>query len=89
MSLSEQFDKAAKDVNNLKETPPQDDLLEIYGLYKQATTGDCCTDRPGIFDQKGRYKWDAWNGRKGMSQDEAKKAYIAKVEALAASIGLK
>ncbi|WP_278924657.1 acyl-CoA-binding protein, partial [Pseudophaeobacter profundi] len=64
MSLSEKFDQAAKDVNSLKETPPQDDLLEIYGLYKQATTGDCTTDKPGIFDQKGRYKWDAWNSRK-------------------------
>ena len=50
--------------------------LEIYGLYKQATTGDINTDRPGIFDQKGRAKWDAWNSRKGTSADDAKITYI-------------
>jgi len=89
MSLAEKFEQAAKDVNNLNETPAQDDLLEIYGLYKQATVGDITGDRPGIFDQKGRYKWDAWNSRKGMNKEEAQKAYVAKVEALIQQIGKK
>jgi diazepam-binding inhibitor (GABA receptor modulator, acyl-CoA-binding protein) len=26
-----------------------------------------CADRPGIFDQKGRAKWDAWKGHQGAS----------------------
>jgi hypothetical protein len=25
---------------------------------------------------QGKAKWDAWNGKKGMSQDEAKQKYI-------------
>lgn len=46
-------------------------------------------ERPGMLDFKGKAKWDAWNGKKGMSQEEAKKLYIEKVQALIASIGKK
>ena len=28
-----------------------------------------------MFDLKGKAKWDAWDGKKGMSQDDAEKAY--------------
>lgn len=42
-----------------------------------------------MLDFKGKAKWDAWNGKKGMSQDTAKEQYIAKAEALIASIGTK
>ncbi|PRD35408.1 UNVERIFIED_CONTAM: acbp-1 [Trichonephila clavipes] len=34
--------------------------------------------RPGMFDLKGKAKWDAWNGKKSMDQNEAKEAYITK-----------
>lgn len=51
--ISKAFTKAAADVNKLKEKPSDEDLLEIYGLYKQATVGDVNTSRPGMFDLKG------------------------------------
>lgn len=35
-----------------------------------------CAGKPGILDMAGRAKWDAWDKKKGMSQDEAKTAYI-------------
>ena len=54
--------------------------LEIYGLYKQATVGNVNIERPGMFDPKGKAKWDAWKAKEGMSQDDAKDAYCAKVE---------
>ena len=56
--------------------------LELYGLYKQATSGDVSGARPGMFDMRGRAKWDAWDKRKGMSTDEAMDAYIAYVAQL-------
>jgi len=31
--------------------------LVLYGLYKQASFGDCRTQRPGLFDPTGRAKW--------------------------------
>ena len=51
-------------------------MKEVYALYKQATVGDINTERPGMFDMKGKAKWDAWNSKKGMSQDEAKQNYV-------------
>ncbi len=35
----------------------QEDLLMLYGLYKQATSGPCTTFRPPFFDLKARSKW--------------------------------
>ncbi len=40
-----------------------------------------------MLDVKGRAKYDAWAGRKGMSQDDAKQAYVALVEKLIAADG--
>ncbi|RZC41496.1 ACBP domain containing protein [Asbolus verrucosus] len=88
MSLDERFNKAADDVKKLKSKPSDADLLEIYALFKQGSVGDINTDRPGLLDLKGKAKWDAWNGKKGTSQESAKEQYIAKVEALIKSIGL-
>ncbi|KFD48885.1 hypothetical protein M513_10248 [Trichuris suis] len=39
-SVVEDFKKAAADVLNLKTKPMDSELLEVYGLYKQATIGD-------------------------------------------------
>lgn len=89
MALQEQFDKAVEDVKNLKETPKDDQLLEIYALYKQATVGDVNTARPGLLDFKGKAKWDAWEHKKGTSSEQAKQDYVNNVNGLIASYGLK
>lgn len=69
-------------VNGLSAAPPNDVLLRLYGLFKQATAGDVSGSRPGMMDFKGRAKYDAWAGRKGMSRDDAMRAYIAEAGAL-------
>jgi acyl-CoA-binding protein len=56
-----------------------DVLLELYALYKQATSGDASGSRPGMLDVKGRAKYDAWAKRKGMTKDAAMQAYIGVV----------
>lgn len=43
--LLKQFDQAVEDVKNLKTSPSNDDLLEIYALYKQATVGNVNTSK--------------------------------------------
>ncbi|HEY5926135.1 MAG TPA: acyl-CoA-binding protein [Kofleriaceae bacterium] len=53
-----------------------DTMLELYALYKQATTGDAGGDRPGMLDLRGRAKYDAWAKRKGLTKDAAMQAYI-------------
>ncbi|KAG2458956.1 VP13D protein, partial [Polypterus senegalus] len=39
----EEFDRAAKEVKNLKAQPTDQEMLDVYGLYKQATVGDVNT----------------------------------------------
>ena len=64
--------------------PTDDELKEIYALFKQATVGDVNTPRPGMLDFKGKAKWDAWESKKSMSSDAAKEAYILKAAELVA-----
>ena len=60
-----------------------DQLLELYALYKQATSGDVSGSRPGMLDVKGRAKYDAWAKKKGTAKPAAMEAYIALVGRLA------
>ena len=57
-----------------------DTMLELYALYKQATSGDVSGSRPGMLDVRGRAKYDAWAKRKGMGKDAAMTAYISLVD---------
>ena len=81
-TLKSRFDKAVAESKKLPERPDNATLLQIYALYKQATEGDASGKRPGFTDLVGRAKWDAWNGVKGKSADEAMKAYVELVESL-------
>lgn len=76
MSNSPEFLKAAEDIKTLTVRPTDEELLNLYKYFKQATIGNCNTSRPGMFDLKGKYKWDMWNSLKGMSKDEAESKYI-------------
>ena len=71
-------DENAKKVNNLSHAIK----LELYGLFKQGTKGDIDIKQPGFFDRKARYKYFAWKEKEGMDQDDAKAAYVTKVQAL-------
>jgi diazepam-binding inhibitor (GABA receptor modulating acyl-CoA-binding protein) len=82
MPLQEDFDAAVAGSKKLAERPDNATLLKIYGLYKQATTGDVTEKKPGFGDMVGRAKWDAWNTCKGTSQDDAKQQYIDLIKSL-------
>jgi diazepam-binding inhibitor (GABA receptor modulating acyl-CoA-binding protein) len=81
---SAKFEDAVKRVKGLKQTPSTDDLLALYALYKQATSGDVSGSRPGMIDFKGRAKYDAWAKKKGVSKDQAMTEYVALVDRLVA-----
>ena len=83
MALSDDFTAAGERAKNLKSRPSDGQLLEMYSLYKQATDGDVQGKRPGMLDLKGRAKFDAWTGRKGITKDEAMKQYVTLVDRLA------
>ncbi len=82
MDLSAKFEDAQVRVKKLSKTPSNDDLLELYAFYKQATSGDVSGSRPGMLDLKGRAKYDAWAKKKGTSKDDAMTGYVALVDRL-------
>ncbi len=82
MELKEQFDAAQLKVKTLTERPANDELLDLYALFKQATDGDNNTEEPGMFDIKEKFKWAQWGKKQGMSGEEAMKAYVALVDAM-------
>ena len=82
MSKEEDFKAAQERVKTLTKRPSNEKLLELYSLFKQGSVGDVQGKRPGMLDLKGRAKYDAWAGRKGMSKDAAMDAYIALVDGM-------
>ena len=75
------FTSAAEIAQKLKLTKKltNHELLDLYGLFNQATIGDNNTSEPMVFDMKGQAKWDAWYSFKGVSCEEAEAAFINRV----------
>ncbi|NXN13753.1 ACBP protein, partial [Indicator maculatus] len=86
--LQADFEGAAEDVKKLKTRPSDEELKDLYGLYKQATVGDVNIECPGMLDVKGKTKWEAWNQKKGLSQEDAMSAYISKAKAMVEKYGI-
>ncbi len=80
--MSIEFKQASESVKTLTIKPSDEELLELYALYKQVTCGDCDIERPGLMDPKGRAKWDAWNAKKGQCAEVCQQAYIDRVKVL-------
>ncbi|MDO7853096.1 acyl-CoA-binding protein [Hymenobacter convexus] len=97
MDLNAQFQAAADKVNNLPGDQAAQHMNEFYGLYKQATEGDV-NMQPGEVDANSADKasgpaglsqaqWDSWNQFKGVSEEEAKRRYVAKAAEVAGASG--
>ncbi|GBF98389.1 hypothetical protein Rsub_10784 [Raphidocelis subcapitata] len=61
--------------------PSEADLLALYGLYKQATAGDCATPRPWFWHVAKLQQWRAWNRLRGMPQAGAMAEYTRLADA--------
>ncbi|MBL7840001.1 MAG: acyl-CoA-binding protein [Cyclobacteriaceae bacterium] len=82
MELQQQFESAVARSKELTKRPTNEELLDLYALFKQASEGDVTGDRPGGFDFKGIAKYDAWADRKGKSKEDAMKEYVALMDRL-------
>lgn len=80
--LNQRFQEAAAAAKQLPSRPSDGQMLELYALYKQGSSGDVSGDRPGGFDFVGGAKYDAWEKLKGLSREEAMQKYIDTVERL-------
>lgn len=82
MDLEEKFKNACDAIHNVKNIE-NDDLLKLYGLFKQATVGNCDIPQPSMFSsQKNKLKYNAWLMNKNMDKKTAMKMYIYTVELL-------
>ena len=76
-----QFDTAIHLVNSCPDEVDisTEEKLLLYSYFKQATIGDCTSDRPPFYQLVDRTKYDAHYRLKGMSADDAKSNYIKEV----------
>ena len=76
------LDEAIALTKRFTSKPNNEELLKLYGLYKQATEGDIETERPGGFDFKAAAKYNSWLAFKGKSKAEATELYLELVNQL-------
>jgi diazepam-binding inhibitor (GABA receptor modulator, acyl-CoA-binding protein) len=82
MALQDDFNAAVIHSKELTKRPSNQELLDLYALFKQATEGDVSGERPGGFDFKAIAKYDAWASRKGVTKEQAMQDYITLVTKL-------
>jgi len=81
-TMREAFESAVARSKEFTKRPSNEELLQLYALYKQATEGDVNGERPGGFDFKAIAKFDAWEELKGKTTEQAEKEYIQLVDTL-------
>jgi diazepam-binding inhibitor (GABA receptor modulating acyl-CoA-binding protein) len=82
MDLNTAFENAQQRVKTLSQKPDNQELLQLYSHFKQATEGDINEERPGGFDFVAIAKYNAWERLKGTEKDVAAAKYIELVDAL-------
>nr|POE82421.1 acyl-coa-binding protein like 1 [Quercus suber] len=85
------FEQAVKDSRNLKAKPTNDELLELYALFKQGSQDPPFEQSPvpGMFAITDKAKRSAWQKvhEKGTSAEEAQTQYVALVDGLKEKYG--
>lgn len=88
---SVEFNKAVTESRHLKAKPTNDELLQLYALYKQGTQDPPIekAEVPGMFDLKAKAKKRAWQMLvdEGISPEEAQTQYVALIEKLKEAYG--
>ena len=59
-----------------------DAKLRLYGLFKQASSGDCGAPRPSVIEFVALAKWKSWRELEGTPRARARRMYVELVDAL-------
>ena len=86
---STEFLTAADYVKKVAQPPSDEELLTLYGLYKQAVLGDNNTNKPSVLNLKGRKKWEAWESNRGKLRMKSEIEYINQVNTILKNYGIK
>jgi 3-hydroxyacyl-CoA dehydrogenase len=77
MEIASEFECILKNLKNIDMDSISNTIkLDLYKFYKQATEGDCNIPKPSVLYFTENAKWVAWDNIRGMSKDDAMKAYI-------------
>ena len=79
MNIEQEFNSIVAIVNdktNGKIVLSNEQKLEFYKYYKQATVGDCDIPMPWSINFEASAKWKAWNDARGLTKEEAMKYYV-------------
>ncbi|KAI1416962.1 putative fatty acid binding protein [Hypoxylon sp. FL1857] len=90
VDITPAFAKAQEDSKKLTSKPSNDDLLELYALFKVGNGEDFSkAEKPGMFDLKAKYKYQAWQKLvdEGVTPEAAQERYVKKVEELKGKYG--
>ncbi|BCR96426.1 uncharacterized protein AKAW2_21366A [Aspergillus luchuensis] len=85
VALKNAFEFAVAVVKMLKSEPGNEDKLALYKYFKRGNNQTPAS--PGMFDIQGKYKYNAWNEIKHISEAKAQAEYIKQVDALIEKIG--
>ncbi|KAL2754458.1 hypothetical protein ACRALDRAFT_1070238 [Sodiomyces alcalophilus JCM 7366] len=87
---SDAFKQAVIDSKKLTAKPTNDELLELYALFKVGTGEDIRhSPSPGMFDLKAKAKRSAWQKviDEGTTPEQAQEKYVALVNKLKETYG--
>lgn len=80
------FEQASSAAKALPDRPDNETLLKLYALYKQGSEGDVSGEKPGFFDFVGVAKYEAWEGLRGTSKEQAREKYVNLVRKLGGDV---
>jgi len=80
--MSTTLNEAVAITKTFTSKPSNEELLKLYGIYKQATEGDNKAERPKGFDFKAGAKYNSWMKYVGKTKEEASREYIKLVDEL-------
>uniref|UniRef100_A0A8D8V2I5 Acyl-CoA-binding domain-containing protein 6 n=1 Tax=Cacopsylla melanoneura TaxID=428564 RepID=A0A8D8V2I5_9HEMI len=75
-NLEDRFNKACDHLPSLVKKLDSSILLRFYGLYKQATVGECNIEKPSWYSMDAKAKYNAWNSLGKMGKSEAMLIYV-------------
>ncbi|KOX67550.1 Acyl-CoA-binding domain-containing protein 6 [Melipona quadrifasciata] len=83
MSLERKFNRAAEYLQSVaSDLDSEEQLVDLYAFYKQATIGPCNTKEPTKFTPILVKKWRMWKSLGDMSHNDAMKYYLLEVDKL-------
>ena len=80
----EELLEVMKQRTDLTDKESKDEKLALFSSGKQGKFGNINEPKPGMFDVKGKIKWQAWKDREGQDQEACKREFIQRAKAILA-----